>query len=524
MKISHMILIVMAVTLVAAMPAKSYADPQLDTLVNIATQAKDNLGATISQMSSVPNDISQLYGQGSNETDALTQAAAQQDVGAAKEHFLAAMRFFKETNDKINSLGTASAPTDRQRAQTEDLRGEVVRLENVGRLLKTIAAQNSVPVNFTGFDQMIQAASQDLDSGNLTDASKQVSSANDFIAATHNALNKAAQDRISERAKDFTERQIEQMNQTQTGPAQQNGQQGQGSTGQNPAAQNATAPVQPPGPPQTASPNLPPGGNSNITMSKNPQEMVAQLKKLVAEGKVDQAIALIKMIQAYQHEQLAQKAAELSAEHENSPSQPPQAPGLVQNSTAPPVQNIPPVQNHNPAPPVPPLNNQAPQQNGTLPPPQQNSTAPPVPNIPHVQTHNPAPPVPPLNNQAPQQNGTLPPPPQNSTVPPAPPAQNATAPPQNNTIPTPPPLPTPPTIPPASQNGTAQSPPPQPNPPAQNNATTTSPQRDHLNNQKEHYRGNPHNQENGNSAYRGNDNQGNGYSFPWIQRQDHRRG
>src|SRR5579883_1214773 len=311
MKISHMILIVMAVTLVAAMPAKSYADPQLDTLVNIATQAKDNLGATISQMSSVPNDISQLYGQGSNETDALTQAAAQQDVGAAKEHFLAAMRFFKETNDKINSLGTASAPTDRQRAQTEDLRGEVVRLENVGRLLKTIAAQNSVPVNFTGFDQMIQAASQDLDSGNLTDASKQVSSANDFIAATHNALNKAAQDRISERAKDFTERQIEQMNQTQTGPAQQNGQQGQGSTGQNPAAQNATAPVQPPGPPQTASPNLPPGGNSNITMSKNPQEMVAQLKKLVAEGKVDQAIALIKMIQAYQHEQLAQKAAEL---------------------------------------------------------------------------------------------------------------------------------------------------------------------------------------------------------------------
>src|SRR5579883_53684 len=483
MKISHMILIVMAVTLVAAMPAKSYADPQLDTLVNIATQAKDNLGATISQMSSVPNDISQLYGQGSNETDALTQAAAQQDVGAAKEHFLAAMRFFKETNDKINSLGTASAPTDRQRAQTEDLRGEVVRLENVGRLLKTIAAQNSVPVNFTGFDQMIQAASQDLDSGNLTDASKQVSSANDFIAATHNALNKAAQDRISERAKDFTERQIEQMNQTQTGPAQQNGQQGQGSTGQNPAAQNATAPVQPPGPPQTASPNLPPGGNSNITMSKNPQEMVAQLKKLVAEGKVDQAIALIKMIQAYQHEQLAQKAAELSAEHENSPSQPPQAPGLVQNSTAPPVQNIPPVQNHNPAPPVPPL-----------------------------------------NNQAPQQNGTLPPPPQNSTVPPAPPAQNATAPPQNNTIPTPPPLPTPPTIPPASQNGTAQSPPPQPNPPAQNNATTTSPQRDHLNNQKEHYRGNPHNQENGNSAYRGNDNQGNGYSFPWIQRQDHRRG
>ena len=490
MKISHVLLLVLVGMLVAAVPAKSYADPQLDTLVNIANQARDNLGATISQMSNVPDSINQLYKEGSNETDALAQAASQDDVGAAKQHFLAAMKFFKETNDKINSLGSASAPTEQQAAQTQELRGEVVRLENVGKLLKTIASQNSVPVNFTAFDQMMQAASQDLDSGNLTDASTQISTANDFIAATHNALTQAAQAKITERAKDFTERQIEQMNSTQPGPVPQNTTVQQANPGQNGTAPSSLPPSPPLTPQPNSSPNIPAAGNP-ITMGKNPQEMVSELKKLVAEGKVDQAIILIKMIQAYQHEQLAQKASEISAEHNQTKENQQHAPGLVQTI-------VPPVQNTTaPAPQNPAGNNTAPNQNSTIPAP------PPLPT--------------------PPQNGTV-------QAPPGPPSQ------QNGTVQSPPTPPAQPNTPPA-QNSTNSAPPAQPNQPAPQQNTTGTVQPDHPGHANNQHHGNQSEKQNGNNRSQGNDNnqksnnnqrkdnyQWGGNNFPWIQRQDHRRG
>lgn len=295
MKKSLMFLLVLTVTMVVIVPAKSYADPQLDILLNIANQARDNLSITISQTNNVPSEINQLYAQGSNETDALAQAVSQQDVNSAKQHFLAAMKYFKQTNEMINSLN-ATASNDQQKAEINQLQGQIIRLENMGTLLKSIALQNNVDINFTAFDQTLQTASQDINSGNLEDASKQIQNANDFVVATHNSLTAAAQEKISQRAKEFTERQIEQLNSaTQPSAPPQNNTNNANNTIPNKplpstVRQNITSPT----------PTPPAVNGSNFTMASNPRDMVAELKTLVAQGKVDQAINLIKIIQAYQ--------------------------------------------------------------------------------------------------------------------------------------------------------------------------------------------------------------------------------
>ena len=313
--------------MISVMPMKSYADPQLDTLLNIATQARDNLGVTISQIANVPDAINQLYKQGSNETDALSQAVSQQDVDSAKQHFLAAMKFFKETNDQINSLNN-TASNDQQRAEISQLRSEIVRLENMGNLLKSIALQNNVDINFTNFDEILKSANQDIDSGNLDDASKQIQSANDFVVTTHNSLTEAAQEKISQRAKDFTEKQIAQLNNgTQFNVIQQNN-----ANQSNNTALNNTAKLSVPKNimPKNSSTIIPSINNSNITLSGNPQDMVAELKNLVAEGKVDQAINLIKIIQAYQKTKLTEKTTEVSTP---TPPTPPPANTTVSTPT-----------------------------------------------------------------------------------------------------------------------------------------------------------------------------------------------
>src|SRR5574337_633285 len=104
MKIFPIILLALVGTLILNGPIQSYADPQLDALLQIAIKARDNLRMNISQINNVPDDITTLFKQGSDETDALSKAIDKQDIVSARQHFLSAMKFFKTTNDKISSL------------------------------------------------------------------------------------------------------------------------------------------------------------------------------------------------------------------------------------------------------------------------------------------------------------------------------------------------------------------------------------------------------------------------------------
>ena len=276
MKSLTIFIAILVVTLILNGPIQSYADPQLDTLVNIATQAQNNLNISISQISNVPDEIVSLYNQGSNETDALTKAANAQDVTSAKQHFLAAMNFFKATNDKINSLN-ATETNDQQRVNVIQLQSEIARLEKVAETLQTIAIANHANFNFTQFDISIQKAKQDLDAGNIEDASQSIDIASQLINDTNNSLSEIAQQRTTDRAKDFTEKQIERLDKIDVLNATQNN-----------TLQVSNI---------TASKTV-----SNLTSVVNPAEMIAKLKKLVSEGNVDEALQIIKSLDVYQQE------------------------------------------------------------------------------------------------------------------------------------------------------------------------------------------------------------------------------
>ena len=279
MKMLSFALIALVGTMILNIPIQSFADPQLDTLLRIATQARDNLSITISQINNVPDEIAKLYNQGSAETDNLAKAVDQHDDTSAKQHFLSAMQFFKTTNDKINSLN-ATTSTDQQRADLLRLQSEITRMDNIGKRLKTIAINNHVDIDFTTLDQFLQTARQDLDAGNIEDASKAIQSANRFVVDAHHSLATVAKQRTSDRAKDFTEKQIERFNN-----------------------QNITS--------ITPLPAAPIQNNTNATQ-ENPQEMVSKLRKLVSEGKVDEAINVIKSLEAYQKEKTNEGPAQSS--------------------------------------------------------------------------------------------------------------------------------------------------------------------------------------------------------------------
>ena len=292
MKSLTILVAALVVTLVLNGPIQSFADPQLDTLVNIATQARSNLNISISQIPNASNELISLYQQGSDETDALTAAANAQNVTSAKQHFLAAMNFFKTTNDKINSLN-ATETNDEQRIDVMQLQSEITRLEKIAETLQTIAITNHVDFNFTQFNTSLIVAKQDLDAGKINEASQSLDTANQLIADAHNSISEAAQQITTDRAKDFTEKQIERFDKISDL-----------NTTQNVTTLSSNVTVSTTG--------------SNQTSVENPGELVAKLRKLVAEGNVDEALKVIKSLDAYQKETEKNNDSQIESQSQTS--------------------------------------------------------------------------------------------------------------------------------------------------------------------------------------------------------------
>jgi hypothetical protein len=273
MKILLVILLALVGTLILNGPIQSYADPQLDALLRITIQARDNLSIDISQINNVPDGITVLFKQGSNETDALSKAIDEQDVVSARQHFLSAMKFFETTNDEINALN-ATGGNDQQQVDTLQLQSEIMRLQNIDKTLQTIAITNNIDFDFTPFDQLIQNATQDLDDGQVNTTSKLIITANQFMINAHDSLAAVAKQRTSDRAKDFADKQIDRLDKIENFNTSQN------IIVQTPKITSMTQ------------------ANSSSISDENSKDIATKLKKLVAEGKVDEALKVIQSLES----------------------------------------------------------------------------------------------------------------------------------------------------------------------------------------------------------------------------------
>ena len=211
MKPSAIILLALVGSMVVAgIPSRAFADQQLDSLLRIANQARDNIKIRLSQLATVPDEISKLYEQGSAETDALAQSVTDEDISSARQHFLSAMRLFKEASDRISS----SAPIVDEPLPTTDnsrLKTVIAKIEKAGDRLKAVAAKNNVEIDFTEFDKLLQIARQNLEEGKTDEVNKTLEIARQFILGAHNSISSIAKQKLSDRAKGFASKQIERL-------------------------------------------------------------------------------------------------------------------------------------------------------------------------------------------------------------------------------------------------------------------------------------------------------------------------
>lgn len=205
------ILTALAVSMIFSAVPTVLADSQLDSLVNIATQARTQVKLQLERADNVSDDIRALYEQGNSETDLLINSVKQQDVEQSKQHFLSAMRIFKQISmtfpvaQPTQKIASAPAAKTVQAPQVAniDYKTSISRMENYVNTLKELVAKNNISVDFTNLDELILDARQSLSKGDMESVAKTYDELKTAIADTQNQIREKTNQKLIERAKSF---------------------------------------------------------------------------------------------------------------------------------------------------------------------------------------------------------------------------------------------------------------------------------------------------------------------------------
>lgn len=210
-KTSFVVLFLIA-SLLGTISTYTYAESETESLVRLAMQARDHIKFELSNTESVPDEIKKLYEQGSAETDALNNAAKEENTEEARAHFLAAMRIFKEIGQQISQARPVAELALAQDTNTQyGIKPVIDRMEKYVNRLKGIAEKNGVEIDFQALDELITTARNNYKSGDLGSAEKTINILESLTLDVYNVLKDNADQKKAMRAKDFAEKQIQRV-------------------------------------------------------------------------------------------------------------------------------------------------------------------------------------------------------------------------------------------------------------------------------------------------------------------------
>ena len=209
---THFVMLFLIASLLGTISTYAYAESETESLVRLATQARDHIKLELSNTESVSNEIKKLYEQGSAEIDALNNAAKEENAEEARTHFLAAMKIFKEIGQQISQVRPVAERALAQDTNTQyGIKPVIDRMEKYVDRLKGIAEKNGVEIDFQTLDELIITAKNNYNSGDLGSAEKNIGILESLTLDVYNVLKDNADQKKIMRAKDFAEKQIQRV-------------------------------------------------------------------------------------------------------------------------------------------------------------------------------------------------------------------------------------------------------------------------------------------------------------------------
>ena len=189
-------------------PNTVHADSQLDILIKITQNTKEHIKNDIDKLSNISQEVYDFYDEGAKETVLLTQAAENEDVKSAKQHFISAMIAFKHASLAIseNESQKTSQTIISDQSQT------IKKYEDNIKKLQLVSTKLNADIDFVQIDQLLVLAKANYAKGNLEQTKDVLSK----IASEGKQIQKllyeiSEQNRIH-KAKQFVQKHTERIN------------------------------------------------------------------------------------------------------------------------------------------------------------------------------------------------------------------------------------------------------------------------------------------------------------------------
>lgn len=208
---SIVLLALVASMIIGSVPNYVYADSQSDTLIRIASQARDQVKIQLSKVDAT-QEIKDRFEVGSVEIESLLEALNNDDVPTARQHFISAMTIFNEIIQQISELtsATETASSSSQTTTPSNISSEIDRLERYVDQLKGIAIKNDIEIDSSYADELIEKARNEIKEGNSAVTST-IEEIKQSIVDLNNSLKEKTRQYTTDRAISLAEKHLEDL-------------------------------------------------------------------------------------------------------------------------------------------------------------------------------------------------------------------------------------------------------------------------------------------------------------------------
>jgi len=194
--------------IMGSIPNYVYADSQSDSLIRIASQARDQVKIQLSKVDAT-QEIKDKFKIGSVEIRLLIEALKNEDVPTARQHFLSAMTIFNEIIQQISEI-TSTSDATLSSSQTV-ISHELDRLERYIDRLKGIAIKNGIDIDSSYVDKLIDKARNEIEEENSAAITSTIKEIKQSIADLNNSLREKTREYTTDRAKSLAEKHLEDL-------------------------------------------------------------------------------------------------------------------------------------------------------------------------------------------------------------------------------------------------------------------------------------------------------------------------
>ncbi len=206
---SFVLLILVSSMILGGMTNTAQAQTDPSILLKIAKHAQKQLENQINQDSS--DKTKQLFKDGAQQIKALEESLRNNKIELAKQHFLSAMRIFKEVSQQLSINQSSQVEMATLKATAEDPSADLLRMQNYVDNLKTIAKKYNTSVDFSELDNLFVIAKKQIIDRQFDDALQTISKIKQITVDFNNEIRSYASQQEQSRAKEYAQKYLEQL-------------------------------------------------------------------------------------------------------------------------------------------------------------------------------------------------------------------------------------------------------------------------------------------------------------------------